>query len=62
MALGFSQAEYDVTERINELVEVCVVTNLDLQRDGVVVSFATQDGLALSEFMHLLSYIVCLYS
>ena len=42
-----AQTAYTVTEGVNPLVTVCAETNIELQRDGVIVSFGTFGGSAV---------------
>ena len=43
--------DYVVTEGSDEYVQVCVVVDSELQRDGVIVSLTTQDALAIGELV-----------
>ena len=51
--VGFvvAQTAYTVTEGVNPLVTVCAEPNIELQRDGVAVSFGTIGGSAVGMFI-----------
>lgn len=47
VSIGLQQTDYTVTEGLDPVATVCAITNIPLQRDGVVVTFSTMDGTAL---------------